>query len=126
MSEFQKINFGLSEFFCKPVYYRPESSRTRISKNMLYITCKSIAPDFGDFFFHSNLVCSLSKNESNRKKKKMIITKFHFFMRVLRNRISKKFRYIYALNHLPFKRLSRLLTSFETFLGLRTSVKLKG
>ena len=38
-------------------------------KNTLHITRKLIASRFSDFF-HSYLVCILSKHESNRKKKK--------------------------------------------------------
>ena len=50
--------------------------RLEFLKNILQLTFKLITPHFGDSF-HLNLVCALSKHETNRKN---IIIKFHFYV----------------------------------------------
>ena len=88
------------------------------------MTCKLISPHFSDFF-HSYLVCILSKHESNKKNNYQIL-----FLHVnFKDWNFPKFCYICALNHLLylskiFQIVRKPILSF--FGGIRTSMKLKG
>ena len=95
---FQKIYGGLSEVSCKPVFFRPEPSRTTIFNNCAIHHMQVNSALFSDFF-QANLVCLLSKNVSNRKNDNYQTSFLHAN---LRNRKFQKFRFICDLNHLPY------------------------
>ena len=121
---FKKYMLDFLQFLVNLYFIGQNHHGQKCLKNTLRITFKLTAPHFGDLL-HSYLICTLSRLESNRKKNDNY--QISFLHMKFEDHNFQNFCYVCALKYPPY--LSKYFpdcwkTNFESFLCIRTSMKL--